>query len=209
MKGLNWNSSQRRDKGKLWPSCCQTLLWAGQDRGWRSISDLQEGTLCPRLWLLFPSPIAVLCCRVELPDGHPEHRHILNAKTWIWLWQGPFFSIFTMWLSLAPSSVGSWGLQNCQFAAWRAGLCAHSGFLPSALWQRIAALKIESLSLIELCRVLQEAWNQTSAPRAFVSELWPQTHLFCKDNFKIPCCFLSTSGKPLYNWQYLLRRDLG
>lgn len=48
VKGLNWNSSQRRDKGNLWPSCCQTLLWAGQDRGWTSTSDLHESTLCPR-----------------------------------------------------------------------------------------------------------------------------------------------------------------
>lgn len=99
VKGLNWNSSRRRDKGKLWPSCCQILLWAGQDRGWRSISDLQESTSCPRPWLLFSSPIGVLCCRVELPDRGPEHRHILKAKICTWLWQGPFFPIFILWLS--------------------------------------------------------------------------------------------------------------
>lgn len=58
-------------------------------------------------------------------------------------------------------------LTVCFMGSWT--LCtACSEFLHSVLWQRIAALKIESLSLSELCRVLQEAWNQTSAPRAFV-----------------------------------------
>lgn len=103
--GLNQNSSQRREKGKLLPSFCQTLVWAGQDRGWTSISDLHKSTLALRLRLLFRSPIVVFCCRVELPDGDPEHRHILKAKTWTWFWQGhgikqhSFFCVFTLWLS--------------------------------------------------------------------------------------------------------------
>lgn len=81
-----------------------------------------------------------------------------------------FFS--HIYIVVVPCSLLSWFLRApelpvCCMGSWTS--CrACSGFLPSALWQRIAALKIESLSLIELCRVLQEAWNQTSAPRAFV-----------------------------------------
>lgn len=147
--GLNQNSSQRREKGKLLPSCCQTLVWAGQDRGWTSISDLQESTLALRLRPLFWSPIVVFCCRVELPDGDPEHRHILKAKTWTWFWQAmgssstPFF--LYLHCGCLSCSLLSWFLRVpelpvCCMGSWTS-CTARSGFLHSALWQSIEIRK--------------------------------------------------------------------
>lgn len=78
-----------------------------------------------------------------------------------------FFCIYIVVVSVAPSSAGSWGFQNCQFAAWGAGLRARHA-VDSSTQHCGKALKSESLSLSELRRVLQEAWNQTLAPRVFV-----------------------------------------
>lgn len=90
------------------------------------------------------------------------------------------------------------------------------GFMPSMQWTPPLSIVVKDCST-EIQKPFSKwfVWSPTGSLEpnlvspSLCSGLWPQTHLFCNDDFKIPSCFLSTSGKPPYNWQYLLRSGLG
>lgn len=120
VKGLNWNSCQRRQKGKLWPSCCQILLWAGQDRGWTSTSDLPESTLCSRL---SKSHFFALLQGGVTRWGSWAQTY-LESQTLDLALTRSLFSRFTVWLSqLLPPQLVPEGSRS-DSPTWGAGLDA-------------------------------------------------------------------------------------
>lgn len=136
-------------RSEAFPCVYQTLVWGGQGRNWTSISDFQESASPPKLWLLFPSPIAVPSCRAELPTEDPEHKEVSQSpKSGPGLGNAvgpsstPFYNVPVVVILVAPSSAEAPAqvpelLLQCMGS--RTPRPARSELLCSALWQRIAA----------------------------------------------------------------------